>query len=639
MTERTTLLRALFIAAACGALARSLGTPIALLAITAFIPFRVGPGLSRVLAVLAYLAIASAAVVSWSLMVVLMVHGDSTELTLITNGLALLFLAVALARSERRGLAMLCATFAFLIAGLHKQAPIEPFLAVGAIAAMAVIITESILAAPRREARGLTRRAWAVIAAMALAAGLSIVLPPAQLSLERTLFSMYTPPASARSGLSTDDVRLGEVESLASSSRVALHVWAPRPLKLRARVYFQFDGRLWHAINVPATAPAPGVDFRAFPNRTSSSDALLTRVVPINLDAGLIPSPGNSLAIKTRDQVQIDPFGIVLPTRLGAEVAPYAIQHGRISGLGDPGPVDPRALSLPRNVDPRLRDVAARIVRETQNPRERVAKTIAWIQTMAHYDLEVGAFRSRDPIAEFLFTKHRGYCEYFASALALMLRLEGIPARFVTGYQVDESSREGNHFVVRDSDAHAWVEAYVEGAGWIEADATPAAEYAALHSKRTSTTWTRFRAAWADFWIDVRQGSLWSALTRVTIPIVVIALVSIFVFIVRRDVLRRRANKPKSAKATDVPTLPAVVEVVARIDRTFAASGLPRPRAHGLLEHLSLVEGRGLELETAAALRRAIDLVHRRHFGAEAVSEAALRAAAVALDTRIPVHS
>lgn len=649
MIERTsTILRAVFIATACSALARSLGAPFALLAVaallTAFISLRFGARFAKVLAALSYLAITAAAVISWSLMVVLMVHGESTELALVLNGLALGVLSILLSLSPRRTLSMVTAIFGFLVAGLHRNAAIAPFVLAGAFAAITLVVVESIAAAPRRIVVRPSRRALAGVAALVVAVGLSTGLPPAQLAFERTLFSLYTPPASARSGLSTDDVRLGEVESLASSSRVALHVWAPRAQKLRARVYLEFDGRLWHAVNATALAPTPmadpaelksfrGVPYR-FPRTSNLDDSVITRVLPIGLDAGLIPTPGDALAIKTRDQVQIDPFGIVLPTRLGVEVSPYAIVHRRHLGIGDTGDNAAGALTLPRVVDPRLRDVAARIVREAPTERERIARTITFIQSMAHYDLDVGKFRTRDPIAEFLFIKHRGYCEYFASALALMLRLEGIPARFVTGYQVDDSSLEGSHYVVRDSDAHAWVEAHIAGVGWVEADATPPGEYANLHGRGKSSTWTRLRAAWADFWIVVRHGSLSETVSRLVMPVSIAVLIAFGIFVVRRSLLRR----PVSLRATNVaearPTIPAVIEVVAQIDRAFEARGVPRPRAHGLLEHLSLVEANirhPLDEHASSALRRAIDLVHRRHFGAEPVADADLRAAARAL--------
>ncbi len=106
---------------------------------------------------------------------------------------------------------------------------------------------------------------------------------------------------------------------------------------------------------------------------------------------------------------------------------------------------------------------------------------MAFLQSECHYSLKPGRFRTQQPVAEFLFEKKKGYCEYFASATAVLLRLQGIPARYVRGFTVREANRIGGHYVVREADAHAWVEAFVPGRGWVEADATPAGEYEAAH--------------------------------------------------------------------------------------------------------------------------------------------------------------
>src|SRR5205814_8379510 len=100
--------------------------------------------------------------------------------------------------------------------------------------------------------------------------------------------------------------------------------------------------------------------------------------------------------------------------------------------------------------------------------------------------LQVGKFATRQPVAEFVFDKKRGYCEYFASAAAVLLRLQGVPARYVTGFSMDAAARVGGHYVVRESDAHAWIEAWIPGRGWVEADPTPAGDYAAVHGDAAS---------------------------------------------------------------------------------------------------------------------------------------------------------
>jgi hypothetical protein len=78
-----------------------------------------------------------------------------------------------------------------------------------------------------------------------------------------------------------------------------------------------------------------------------------------------------------------------------------------------------------------------------------------------------------DPIAVFLFDARKGHCEYFASAMTIMLRRLGIPARLVNGFRAGEYNSLGKDWVVRQYDAHSWVEAYFAPYGWLEFDPTP----------------------------------------------------------------------------------------------------------------------------------------------------------------------
>src|SRR5439155_16416246 len=78
-----------------------------------------------------------------------------------------------------------------------------------------------------------------------------------------------------------------------------------------------------------------------------------------------------------------------------------------------------------------------------------------------------------DPLLDFLGENRLGHCEYFASAMAMLARAAGIPARVVAGYRVAEHNDVGGYDVVREKNAHAWVEVYFDGSGWRTVDATP----------------------------------------------------------------------------------------------------------------------------------------------------------------------
>lgn len=123
-----------------------------------------------------------------------------------------------------------------------------------------------------------------------------------------------------------------------------------------------------------------------------------------------------------------------------------------------------------------------------------------------------------DPIMDFLEHVHRGHCEYFASALALLLRVEGIPARLVSGYQGGSYDPASGAWSVRDLHAHAWVEAYVEDAPpdpltgvsqpqWLVLDATPPARDAVIEAQQQSVN---------NFWFRLQDGvrATWSIAIR-----------------------------------------------------------------------------------------------------------------------------
>jgi hypothetical protein len=78
-----------------------------------------------------------------------------------------------------------------------------------------------------------------------------------------------------------------------------------------------------------------------------------------------------------------------------------------------------------------------------------------------------------DPVESFLLGEHAGHCELFASAAVLLLRVRGVPARYVTGFRGGEWNAVGNYVAVRDDRAHAWAEAFVADGGWVRVDATP----------------------------------------------------------------------------------------------------------------------------------------------------------------------
>jgi len=111
--------------------------------------------------------------------------------------------------------------------------------------------------------------------------------------------------------------------------------------------------------------------------------------------------------------------------------------------------------------------------RGATNPIDRANRIEAELQRQYRYTLDGAKTTDTDPVEHFLFTRKAGHCEYFAAAMVLLLRSDGIPARVVNGFAGGEWNRGGGFYTIRREDAHSWVEAYFEGKGWLRFDPTP----------------------------------------------------------------------------------------------------------------------------------------------------------------------
>jgi hypothetical protein len=129
-------------------------------------------------------------------------------------------------------------------------------------------------------------------------------------------------------------------------------------------------------------------------------------------------------------------------------------------------------LRLPR-LDPRIPQLAGQISNSASNNYDKALAVEKYLKTRYGYTLQLPRTEVADPLANFLFERKQGHCEYFASSMAVMLRTLGIPARVVNGFRSAEFNDLTGNYVIRARDAHAWVEAYFPRYGWITFDPTP----------------------------------------------------------------------------------------------------------------------------------------------------------------------
>jgi hypothetical protein len=133
-----------------------------------------------------------------------------------------------------------------------------------------------------------------------------------------------------------------------------------------------------------------------------------------------------------------------------------------------------RYLQLPEGSD-QVRDLARRVTVSAVTPHESITAVLTHLLSGYQYSLDAETTTSLHPIDDFLFRRKTGYCEHYATAMVIMLRTLGIPARLVTGFLATEWNEFGGYYTVRQRDAHAWVEVFYPHAGWITLDPTPTA--------------------------------------------------------------------------------------------------------------------------------------------------------------------
>ncbi len=178
-----------------------------------------------------------------------------------------------------------------------------------------------------------------------------------------------------------------------------------------------------------------------------------------------------------------------------------------------PGAIDPEVLraaeadNLPRHYDEaylqvppeitkRTRDKALEITAGAVTNYDKVVRLRDWLQSNMSYTLDLHDSGGQEPIHHFLFERQAGHCEYFASALAIMARVVGVPTRNAIGFLGGEWNEYDKYFAVRAGDAHSWTEVWFPGQGWVTFDATPPGEVDRLG--RGDSGWRASFGRWLD---------------------------------------------------------------------------------------------------------------------------------------------
>jgi len=341
----------------------------------------------------------------------------------------------------------------------------------------------------------------------------------------------------------SDRVELGQVASIKRNPRVVMRIHLdhrpPRYLRWRGVALETYDGRAWSVASERSERRDPfGQEMNSGRGPIADSRFIRDHVldpkrvdhdVEANLRATgsaieqtivLEPLSTDTLFATQRAYRLRGPLGTIFKDRLTGALSAQGIRN-RItyqvsSDISVPSEqelrLDSPALSSEdkkrvclqgiHKLDPRISQLTHEIARNAATPYDKARAIEHYLKTEFRYTLDLKP-TDGDPLAEFLFKTREGHCEYFATAMVMMLRTLEIPARIVNGFQMGEYNELNDMYTVRESDAHSWVEAYFPRTdSWIEFDPTPSA---GINDYSQGGLWAQLRK-YADamevFWLD-----------------------------------------------------------------------------------------------------------------------------------------
>ncbi len=298
----------------------------------------------------------------------------------------------------------------------------------------------------------------------------------------------------------SDRVQLGQIGQIQQSNAVVMHVQIDGDtvgrydLRWRGVALSNFDGTTWS--NPPERFMLPRQSDKHFslprdnPPLHSYVTTTLTRehmihyrvlMEPIGTNVFFLAPWGRSIhgdyrtlgADSAGAVYDLDNQGLISRYEAESDIAAPAPEELRSAGQNYPAQIRAVYLRLPA-LDPRVPQLATQITSSAGTDFDKAAVIENYLRTRFGYTLQLPRMHVQDPIANFLFERKQGHCEYFASAMAVMLRTLGIPSRVVNGFRSDEFNDLTANYVVRAKNAHSWVEVYFPGYGWQTFDPTPA---------------------------------------------------------------------------------------------------------------------------------------------------------------------
>jgi len=463
---------------------------------------------------------------------------------------------------------------------------------------------------------------WALLMLAALGLGVSAAYGLRQLQgqVEEHFGEWFSGMESGgESDPSRSNTAIGRIGKLKLSEQIMFRVYAggalQGPLLLRDASYRSYQANAWLA---------GSQQFQPVPKDAEGGWSLAEQKAPqhnirithaLKNGEGLLSLPPGASRITGLGQGTLEQSGLgTVLLRGGGGRLEYHMSYAAAGGSQGALP-DALDLQVPRQLSPLLNARVAELQLAGKSAEEASAVLLRYFQDNYRYSLVQGDAGGA-PLVKFLRDSHAGHCEFFATATVLLLRSAGIPARYATGYSVQEYSAWEHAYVVRARHAHAWAQVYAKGA-WRDLDTTPS-NWAEFETKNTPIwqgvadgfNWVLDRMqAWAD-----RGGLGWMTAKAGWLAGMLLAYFGWRLWRGRGGKKARprpQVKKPFSPQGLDSEWF--------AFEKLLADAGLVRAPAESLKEWARRVSGHFNHPDAQSWLQEAIDLHYRLRFAAERV--------------------
>lgn len=409
-------------------------------------------------------------------------------------------------------LSVLCALLLLLHQALAPSLTGFAHMTIGLFFVTALLIAA---ASPQGSSAAAVLKKNAVLYLQALPAALCLMLVFPRFN--GRLGELFGSRSATRLGFS-DDLAPGDVAKLAHDGSVAFRARfpvgrppAPRDLYWRGTVLWDTDGFNWYnSFSIPETKIVTRAEAEIVQDIVIQPHAKRF-LFALDAPLGAQPKDPDGRIANLDGRLLQNRDVLFLPFAYRASSAPRPSWPAGVFPVGNGGAQDAetlsdswrkRALHLPKSFDAEASRLARSWAETASSPGDVVARALKHFENGGFsYTLEPNPMAG---LGTFLFDEKRGFCEHYAAAFASLMRAAGIPARVVTGYQGAEYDPWGGYWLVRQSEAHAWSEVWIDGGGWVRVDPTSVVAPERLETGNLSS-WLG-RTGW--WWDSYRAGAL-----------------------------------------------------------------------------------------------------------------------------------